>query len=384
MVSEEQVTPYGAKFLLYSSILSLAVVIIPALGVIAMAGTQPDITTLANLLFDIMGILAVVGVLVILNVYLLYRGWSETCLDFRYDTFCKVAIVVKYGFILSLLSAVGFIALKYSTLTSGEAQLITTSSLTSSPLLMLSGLSALAVWLSVAYAYYLLGNLTYINYIKFGGILTVVGPIIDSYIVTSLKIPALTVISFIMLTVGLRQLIQGVTFEEEALEEYEEVEEVRPKRPKRRAYPELEEFRYDDEYQYERTFEREREEFLRRPARRKRPIDVTEGVSEGPYLLGPRGVKFPLSRLTIIGRKDFVGLLPEEELQYISRRHLEIKKSGRGYVVRDLGSTNGTWVDGRRLEPGEEYPLREGSVIDLAEVVRLKFISGRELGVPSI
>jgi DNA-binding NtrC family response regulator len=46
----------------------------------------------------------------------------------------------------------------------------------------------------------------------------------------------------------------------------------------------------------------------------------------------------------------------------VSRRHLEVERTPRGLVVRDLGSRNGTWVDGRQVvsayvEPGDKITL---------------------------
>jgi transcriptional regulator with GAF, ATPase, and Fis domain len=39
---------------------------------------------------------------------------------------------------------------------------------------------------------------------------------------------------------------------------------------------------------------------------------------------------------------------------YASTRHLILRRSGDGFLVRDEGSTNGTFVDGRKLAAGEE------------------------------
>ena len=46
----------------------------------------------------------------------------------------------------------------------------------------------------------------------------------------------------------------------------------------------------------------------------------------------------------------------------VSRYHAEVSRVGPGYVVRDLGSTNGTVVAGRR---GTEHPIRDGDQISL-------------------
>ena len=47
--------------------------------------------------------------------------------------------------------------------------------------------------------------------------------------------------------------------------------------------------------------------------------------------------------------------------QGISRRHARILKHGDGYVVReDTASRNGTFVNGRRLDAGQDVALKDG------------------------
>lgn len=55
----------------------------------------------------------------------------------------------------------------------------------------------------------------------------------------------------------------------------------------------------------------------------------------------------------------------------VSRRHVMIKSSGEKYVLIDLNSSNGTWLDGQRLVPTKPYDLPSGSVIQLG---RMKLI----------
>ncbi|MCD6256185.1 MAG: FHA domain-containing protein [Deltaproteobacteria bacterium] len=104
-------------------------------------------------------------------------------------------------------------------------------------------------------------------------------------------------------------------------------------------------------------------------------------------LLGPGGFRVRIrTGIYTFGRRDFAGFVPEEDLNYISRRHFEIKATSQGFFIRDLGSLNGTWVNGKKLGRGESIRLSNGSIIDVAEVVRLKFLTREsdDLGVPSI
>jgi hypothetical protein len=49
----------------------------------------------------------------------------------------------------------------------------------------------------------------------------------------------------------------------------------------------------------------------------------------------------------------------------VSRKHAEVRPSGGSWVVRDLGSTNGVKVNGRRLDPSRPQSLKVGDVIEL-------------------
>ena len=59
-----------------------------------------------------------------------------------------------------------------------------------------------------------------------------------------------------------------------------------------------------------------------------------------------------------------IGRMPECDINLadpnVSRRHAEIRPAGTGFVVVDLGSTNGTRVNGA---PVSEQSLRDGDAI---------------------
>ena len=76
----------------------------------------------------------------------------------------------------------------------------------------------------------------------------------------------------------------------------------------------------------------------------------------------------------VIGGDQFrVGKAPENDLhledETVSRVHFEITRDAKGYLVRDMKSTNGTFLDGAEVK--EAY-LRAGSVIR-AGATELKF-----------
>jgi pSer/pThr/pTyr-binding forkhead associated (FHA) protein len=58
-----------------------------------------------------------------------------------------------------------------------------------------------------------------------------------------------------------------------------------------------------------------------------------------------------------------------DEGDFVSRRHARITKGSRGYFVTDLGSSNGTTINGQALEPGRAYRLRNGDRIKVGLVV---------------
>jgi pSer/pThr/pTyr-binding forkhead associated (FHA) protein len=49
----------------------------------------------------------------------------------------------------------------------------------------------------------------------------------------------------------------------------------------------------------------------------------------------------------------------------VSRKHAEVRPSGGSWIVRDLGSTNGVKVNGRRVDPNRPQSLKRGDVIEL-------------------
>lgn len=75
-----------------------------------------------------------------------------------------------------------------------------------------------------------------------------------------------------------------------------------------------------------------------------------------------------------IGRRDprqnhFPELdLAEHDKGIASRNHAIIKRNGDNYTITDLGSTNGTFLNGKRIAANAPQPLRTGDKIKIGEV----------------
>ena len=84
-------------------------------------------------------------------------------------------------------------------------------------------------------------------------------------------------------------------------------------------------------------------------------------VVEGPDV----GREFEIAGVLTIGRDRSVGLVLAD--QEISRRHASVSAEGDGIVVEDLGSTNGTYVNGEQIS--EKRMLTVGEKVRLGNSV---------------
>lgn len=65
---------------------------------------------------------------------------------------------------------------------------------------------------------------------------------------------------------------------------------------------------------------------------------------------------------TTIGRGDHCDMVIAN--QHVSRAHAEVMADGATVVVRDLGSSNGTFVNGRRIQ---QHQLRHGDMLSVGD-----------------
>ncbi|MDQ3939729.1 MAG: FHA domain-containing protein [Actinomycetota bacterium] len=99
----------------------------------------------------------------------------------------------------------------------------------------------------------------------------------------------------------------------------------------------------------------------RPPAKRSKKAPSKAAVVEGPA----KGKSFGLDEEITIGRSDKCGLVLDDT--YVSQVHARIFAKGGAYLVEDLGSTNGTYLNRRRITSPTE--LQRGDQIKIGKSV---------------
>jgi pSer/pThr/pTyr-binding forkhead associated (FHA) protein len=108
-------------------------------------------------------------------------------------------------------------------------------------------------------------------------------------------------------------------------------------------------------------------------------------ISEGPM----KDKTFDFNRKAV-----FIGRSLPNDIQIndikISRKHLKIFKIGTSFSIQDLGSTNGTFLNGEMITPGRSYVVTDqdtivigNTVIQLGGIPPDKALGMKDLGHPS-
>lgn len=109
--------------------------------------------------------------------------------------------------------------------------------------------------------------------------------------------------------------------------------------------------------------------------------DAVEALPSGAALLvvrrGPdAGARFLLDQdVTIAGRHPEAEIFLDDVT--VSRKHAEFHRSGTHFSVRDLGSLNGTFVGGERID--NEVTLEDGTEVQVGKFKLTFFASVHDL-----
>ena len=98
------------------------------------------------------------------------------------------------------------------------------------------------------------------------------------------------------------------------------------------------------------------------PGRKAKKAPVRAAVIEGDR---HKGKSFTLGSEFIIGRADKCHLVLDDA--YVSQMHARIFSKDSSYMVEDLGSTNGTYVNRRRISGPAE--LQRGDQVKIGKTV---------------
>jgi pSer/pThr/pTyr-binding forkhead associated (FHA) protein len=90
-----------------------------------------------------------------------------------------------------------------------------------------------------------------------------------------------------------------------------------------------------------------------------------------------REIEFPVSKEITVGRLDAasatfpdVDLTPDKGLEKgVSRRHARITRKANELYLEDLGSVNGTYLNGKRLTPYLPHALKNEDEIRLSRIL---------------
>jgi pSer/pThr/pTyr-binding forkhead associated (FHA) protein len=95
------------------------------------------------------------------------------------------------------------------------------------------------------------------------------------------------------------------------------------------------------------------------------------------------GVEVRIGRGVGLIRWNNLDLTPyDQPKNSVSRRHCRLYKNEAGYFVEDLASTNGTWLNGKRLVAKKPYPLRDKDHLLLGGVGMWVFLPRMQAEMP--
>lgn len=114
------------------------------------------------------------------------------------------------------------------------------------------------------------------------------------------------------------------------------------------------------------------------------PVEETEAPAVPLRLVvvsTDRQIQLPSAAEVQVGRLDAAhGIFPDLDLTPnggleggVSRRHCKIHQRGATYLVEDVGSANGTFLNGQRLTPYLPHVLKEGDELQVGRV-KLKVV----------
>ena len=109
---------------------------------------------------------------------------------------------------------------------------------------------------------------------------------------------------------------------------------------------------------------REMRQHVRKAGRAPGRLRVVKGGSDGRLQPG---------RVLTLQSPATIGAHGESEIvlndKLVSGHHARLRRDGTQWLIEDLGSTNGTFVDGQRCTPHREHIVPAGATLEIGDVV---------------
>ncbi|MCR4429698.1 MAG: FHA domain-containing protein [Tepidanaerobacteraceae bacterium] len=105
-------------------------------------------------------------------------------------------------------------------------------------------------------------------------------------------------------------------------------------------------------------------------------MDKQHPGETGYCLLDEDGREYPLFPVNTVGRASDSDIVIEDP--FLSSKHALITKRGRNMLIQDLNSTNGTFVNGKKIK--KPFKLRENDEVVLGDR-KFKFLRRENRGI---
>ncbi|AYO31592.1 FHA domain-containing protein [Biomaibacter acetigenes] len=92
-------------------------------------------------------------------------------------------------------------------------------------------------------------------------------------------------------------------------------------------------------------------------------VDKQNPGETGFYLVADDGMEYPLFPINTIGRASDSDIVIDDP--FLSSKHALITKRGRSMLIQDLNSTNGTFVNGKKIK--KPFRLKENDEVVLGD-----------------
>ena len=102
------------------------------------------------------------------------------------------------------------------------------------------------------------------------------------------------------------------------------------------------------------------------------PVTTLVEIGLPAKFVSPGGTIMPVADRPL-GRRDFRALISPDKADTISRQHILVTYENGVYYIEDLGSTNGTRLNGSEIKGGGKHTIENGDTVELAHALSLTF-----------